>query len=155
MKNVMLALLATLLCLMLTTSNIHAQYSPEYTTYRDSSIYLQNLGSFNTRFIMNGQNRHTGFMGRDLKLFLEISPNAVVEFKKYRVDSNIGNVLTFVGMGLFAVSLSFPTESDDIIKNPTLLSIGVLTGTAGGLFKWAASNHLLRSVAFYNQELLR
>ncbi|MEM9847664.1 MAG: hypothetical protein AAF847_07230 [Bacteroidota bacterium] len=153
MKNIMLALSATLLCLMLTNSDVKAQYSPEYTTYKDSSIYIQNLGAINAKFVQNNRQERIGFLGRNLQPILEVYPNAIVAFKKYRVNNNIGNVLTVTGLGLLAASLNY-TDSENIIRHTNLLSIGAITTSVGGFFKWGASNQLQRSIDVYNQDLL-
>lgn len=118
--------------------------------YQDNSIYLQSsIGGF--KYIKDGQIKRKGFMmAHHLKKELAISPNAVVEFKKYQRDK-------FVAMGLGLATTGFlaaiATNSEDF--NPNVVWILFGTSFTTGIV-WANSkNKLRKSIWQYNQDILR
>jgi len=118
--------------------------------YQDSSIYLQSsFGGF--RYVKNGQIQRKGFiMAHHLRNELAISPNAVVEFKKYQRDK-------FIAMGLGLATTGFlaaiATNPEDF--NPNVVWIVFGTSFTTGIVWANLKNKLRKSVWHYNQDILR
>ncbi|MEM8527298.1 MAG: hypothetical protein AAGG68_21840 [Bacteroidota bacterium] len=116
--------------------------------YQANSIYLQQ--SFEgSRYIKEGQKYKLGFMSSKLKQELQISPNAVVEFKKYQTNR-------WISIGLYVASsaLLIHSISGEEFKTTSFwLSVG--TATTFGLFNIHALNKREKAVWYYNQDILR
>ncbi|MEM0991596.1 MAG: hypothetical protein AAF847_07235 [Bacteroidota bacterium] len=151
MRNVRIAFYALFVCLFVTNTQALGQYTEQYRTYQDSSIYLQFPLLSPTKFVVNGQYKNIGFMGRKIKDYLQVSPYAAVEFKQYRTKRIASSALTVVSIGLYF--LAFDLENDRL--NPNLLGISAIGITTAGFLRIASFNDLNHAIAIYNQDLLR
>ncbi|MEL6719720.1 MAG: hypothetical protein AAFO82_04460 [Bacteroidota bacterium] len=115
--------------------------------YQENSIYLKQ-GLFNNNYVKEGKVYPRGFMDSRLKKELEISPNAVVEFKKYRKNQWIA-----IGMALGYSILYASSIPDNEVKVVPVIAVGSLvTGTIVSLH---SLNKLEKAIWHYNQDILR
>ncbi|MEN0049725.1 MAG: hypothetical protein AAF806_21875 [Bacteroidota bacterium] len=118
--------------------------------YQDNSIYLQSgFGGF--RYVKDGQIQQKGLiLAHHLKKELAISPNAVVEFKKYQRDKFIAMGFGLATAGIFT---AIAVDSENI--NPNILWVVLGTSFTTGIIWANAKNKLRKSVWHYNQDILR
>lgn len=116
--------------------------------YQANSIYLQQ-GFGGYKYVKEGQVQGLGFMGNKLKKEMQVSPNAVVEFKKYQKNRWISIGLA-VASGVLVVSAFRDGE-----LRPTPYWLGLGTATMSGLFGVHSLNKRQKSVWLYNQDILR
>ena len=113
------------------------------STYDTSTIYLQSW-----TYVKNGQQLPYGFMRNKLGGELQVSPDAVVEFDRYRKKYMIGYTLVLAGTGMLLGSI-FSENSSAQIGLGVGAAVGILTGTA---VRSRASDHLQKSVWLYNRD---
>ncbi|MEL6719719.1 MAG: hypothetical protein AAFO82_04465 [Bacteroidota bacterium] len=118
--------------------------------YQDNSIYLQtSLGGF--KYIKNGEVKKKGLiLAYNLEKELAISPNAVVEFRKYRRDKFIA---TGFGLATAGIMTAIAVDSENI--NPNILWILFGTSFTTGIILANAKNKLRKAIWHHNQDLLR
>ncbi|MEM0994583.1 MAG: hypothetical protein AAF847_16310 [Bacteroidota bacterium] len=132
--------------LSFTILTVSAQYSPQ-KTYEHESIFLKNAFG-GLRYVKDGVEYHYGFFGNNYKQAIAVSPNAVVEFKKYRTNTLIGTGLSVVSAVLILSTVN-ANENADILF---LSGLGVAVGS--GIFFRDAGNNLNKSVWWYNRDIL-
>ncbi|MEN0049726.1 MAG: hypothetical protein AAF806_21880 [Bacteroidota bacterium] len=116
--------------------------------YQENSIYIRQ-GLFSNVYVKEGQTYPRGFMDSKLKQELEISPNAIIEFKKYRRNQWIAGGIALVGSILYTSSFS----DDEFQAVP--FSIGLGSFVTSAFISLHSFNKLDKAVWHYNQDILR
>ncbi|MEM8527297.1 MAG: hypothetical protein AAGG68_21835 [Bacteroidota bacterium] len=117
--------------------------------YKDNSIYLQR-SLFGHKYVKGGQIYKVGFMGNKLKKEMQVNPNAVVAFKKYRTNQVVAASIAVVGSALVIWRFSDQEYEDLSIFSSALITVGW-----AGILTELAYSRLQKSIWRYNQDLLR
>ncbi|HVG42947.1 MAG TPA: hypothetical protein VM888_15150 [Chitinophagaceae bacterium] len=89
----------------------------------------------------------------ELKSLLTLYPKSATEYKRYMRGATIGTLALFTGVGAGIVALARIPKKDGFINK---YSVTFFSGTAIGLTVITATRkHLLKSVHYYNREVLR
>lgn len=115
MKNKTLLALLTLLFIITFFSTAQAQIDNK--KYKTESIYFKGF-----KYVKNGVEYPVGFFGKNLKKEMEVSPNAVIEYKRYEKKRNTALVIYSIGL---ATVISGLVVDDNNLRN------GLLIGGAG------------------------
>ncbi|MEO6347320.1 MAG: hypothetical protein ABIO60_05355 [Aquaticitalea sp.] len=75
--------------------------------YLAESIYLKG----NYKYVKNGVTYRIGFLGQKLKKEMTVSPNAVMEFKKYDQKRKAVLIMSSVALALYGTGLLMDKES--------------------------------------------
>ncbi|MEM8527300.1 MAG: hypothetical protein AAGG68_21850 [Bacteroidota bacterium] len=141
-------LLVLAACISCSNFTFAQEYALE--NYQANSIYLQNH-LFGCRYVQEGKVYRKGFiMAARLEKELEVSPNAIVEFKRYRTTKLIALGLGVVGFGLQMYSVYNESGFNDGLYSISLA--GLITS---GFMSLNAKNKLQKSIWLYNQDILR
>lgn len=141
-------LFSILVALLFISQIGNAQYTPK-DKYDHESIYLKTTPFVGMRYVKDGVMKPVGFYAYRLQNELEVSPNAVMELKKYRRNSLIASGLGVLGGILFVNALN-------VNDNELAWIVGGLgAGIASGVLSVNAGNSLQKSIWWYNRDILR
>jgi hypothetical protein len=116
--------------------------------YQAESIYLQPFA-----YVKNGQRYPLGLFNKSLKKEMEISPNAMLEYKRYVKNRNFAYAAYFFGIGAYAAGLLVDSENQPL---KDLLKTGGLGMIAGSFyFAIGTSKHLNKAIWLRNGEILK
>jgi len=119
--------------------------------YQENSIYLQSrFGGY--KYIKEGKVYRKGFMAFKLKRELQVSPNAIIEFKKYQRNKWLAAGIGIGGYVLLASSFDV-SNGGSVNINTYFISLGTFATCA--LVAKHSRNKLHKSVWLYNQDILR
>jgi len=116
--------------------------------YQANSIYLQ-TGFGGLKYVKEGQVQRIGFMGNKLKQEMQVSPNAIIEFKKYQKNRWIS-----IGLSVASGVLLVSSISDGEFKS-TPYWLGLGTTMMSGLFGVHSFNKRGKSIWIYNHDTLK
>ena len=73
------------------------------------------LNLFHGKYVKNGKKYNIGFLSKNLKKEMIISPNAIIEFKKYERHRNRAMLLSVIGAGMVWGAI-FSHDNNSIVK---------------------------------------
>ena len=114
--------------------------------YQIESIYLKGA-----KYVKNGIVYPRGFFDVKLKNEMEISPNAVIEFKKYQKKRNIALILSTLGL----VTITAAIDPNNANTSPSLVVIGLGAALVAIPFSVKATNHFHKSIWIRNGDILK
>ncbi len=95
-----------------------ANAQAELQAYEHDAIYLK-LNSY----LKNGQKHRYGFGGKNLKKEMEVSPNAVIEYKKAEKNRNLFLVSLLVSSSLTIWEMTTDREDREKRRNITTVNL--------------------------------
>ena len=103
------------------------------------------------KFIKDGIEYPSGFLFQNLKREMEVSPHAVIEFKKYEKNRNIGIGLSITGLVVALYSINRIGRNE--------VNEGVLLGSLGASlisipFSIKSTNHFHKAIWIRNGDAL-
>ena len=119
-----------------------------YEKYQSETIYLQS-----GKYVKNGEKYPLGFFSKNLKKELEVSPDAVIEFKKYRKHIKNALIFNLVGAGFAATSTLF--KRDDYLGRGGFLVVGVGFVAVGFQQSVKSMNSYQKAIWLRNGEVLK
>jgi len=115
-------------CISFVFNAVQAQFQVD-RNYADKTISQKE-----NKLIKNGMPYSNGFLFQNLKQEMKISPNAVIEFKKYEKKKNIGLMLGSAAM--IGILYKVPNSSNENTRNALMLrSLGVGKNSIPNSFK--------------------
>ncbi len=96
-----------------------ANAQTELSVYEHDAIYVKFPS-----YLKNGKKHLYGFGGKNLKKEMEVSPNAVIEYKKVEKNRDLFLVSLIIGSGLTIWRLS--TDSDDREKRNNIATANLV-----------------------------
>ena len=126
-----------------TFSSVNAQFANK--DYQMESIYLKG-----GKYIKNGIEYPQGFLSRNLKQEMKISPNALMEYKKFERNRNIGLVISSIGIAVLSTSIYY--RQRDISVTP-YIAVGL--SLASIPFSVVSINHLHKAIWIRNGDVLK
>lgn len=116
--------------------------------YDKETIYLSTYHNY----IKNGESYWIGFFGERLKKEMEVSPNAVIEYKKFSNKRNVSLALVGVGMAAMIGGLVNYDEND---PNNGLLVGGYVSVLGGSIFALSSQRHRSKAIWIRNRDVLK
>jgi len=146
--NYVKSLLCTLVvCTSFFFNAVQAQYQVD-RNYAAKTIYLKG-----NRFVKDGIEYPNGFLFQNLKKEMEVSPHAVIEFKKYEKKRNIGIILS--AAGLIGTLYAVPQVVSGNEKFGRNLMLGSLSASLISIpFTLKSVNHFHKSIWIRNGDAL-
>ena len=146
--NYVKSLLCTLVvCTTFLLNAANAQYQVD-RNYAAKTIYMKG-----NKFVKDGMEYPNGFLFQNLKNEMEVSPYAVIEFKKYERNRNIGFLLVVAG-AVCAVS-AIPNYAIGNEKKGNRLLIGSLGANLISIpFTIKSANHFHKAIWIRNGDAL-
>ena len=143
MKINYLLFLMTTIIFLISFSPANAQIENE--KYQSESIYFKG-----PKYVKNGIEYRIGFLGKNLKKEMEVSPNAVIEYNIFEKKRNTAAILSSIGLASL-VSAIFVDDKD--------IQTGLIIGGVGLTivsfpFATKASNSFQKAVWIRNGEIL-
>ena len=140
-KTFLMALAA--LFIITNHSKLEAQFSNK--TYQMESIFLQN-----GKYVKNGIAYPIGFLAKNLKKEMEVSPMAVIEFQNYEKKRN--TALIFSSIGLASLVSALFVENTNVQTG--LIVAGVGATIVSFPFTIKASNSFEKAIWIRNGDIL-
>jgi hypothetical protein len=101
-KRSFLFLLAVVACTLVSAQSVSEKYEME-------TIYLST-----GKYIKNGEKYPLGLFSQHLKKEMKVSPEAVIEFRRYEKKRNWGMVFIAAGAGSYLTGLALDSASDEV-----------------------------------------
>ena len=134
----------TTIIFLISFSNANAQF--ENKKYQTESIYFKG-----SKYVKNGIEYRIGFLGKNLKKEMEVSPNAVIEYNIFEKKRNTALILSSIGLATL-VSAIF-VDNKDIQTGLIIGGIGLTIVSFP--FTTKASNSFQKAVWIRNGEILK
>ena len=145
--NYVKSLLCTLVvCTTFLLNAVNAQYKVD-RNYASKTIYLKG-----NKFIKDGIEYPSGFLFKNLKKQMEVSPQAVIEFKKYEKNRNAAIVLSTVSLVGYLYALPRIIINNNNTNGVVLGAIGVSLISIP--FSLKSANHFHKAIWLRNGDAL-
>ncbi len=131
-KRIFLFLLAVVVCNLVSAQSAIELYEKE-TIYLSTSMYIK-----------NGEKHPLGLFSKNLRKEMAVSPEAVIEFKRYEKKRNLGLAFLAAGLGGYMTATALNSASNEVRG-------GIMFGSLG--FMIASVPFNFQSIKSYNKAI--